>query len=32
MKDYARPTRGIGSAGPKKPTTKRPQYGHGGSK
>lgn len=33
MKDFARPTRGTGTAGPKKPKpTGRPQYGHGGSK
>lgn len=31
MKDYARPTRGTGTCGPKRPTTKRPQYEHGGS-
>lgn len=33
MKDYARPTRGTGTAGPKKPNPKgRSQYGAGGSK
>lgn len=33
MKDYARPTRGAGTSGPKKPNPKgRSQYGAGGSK